>query len=78
MFTKLEEDLLEFKFVIFEAFGVEYNNQTRFCSFSYKGTFVKIPHPCDASAADTRFGGCFGKARLISEKAQMPWARNLQ
>ena len=31
VFTKLEEDLLEFKFVIFKALGVEYNNQTRFC-----------------------------------------------
>lgn len=31
VFTKLEEDLLEFIFVIFKAFGVEYNNQARFC-----------------------------------------------
>lgn len=30
MFAQLEEDLVEFKFVIFKAFGIEYSNQTRF------------------------------------------------
>lgn len=30
-FTKLEEDFLKFKFVIFKAFGMEYSNQIMLC-----------------------------------------------
>lgn len=67
MFTKLEEDLLEFKFVIFEAFGVEYNNQTRFCSFSYKGTLVRCLVPAVLVQPILGLEGALGKLRKSAD-----------
>lgn len=70
MFTKLE-DLVEFEFVIFKAFDMEYSNQTRFCFIQLQRHFCCYHSTSLWCLVQLIFGSdsAFGKLGWFPEKS---------